>query len=122
MAGNLVHFELPAENADRAQRFYETLFSWRFRSWEGPIDYRMTEGDTQPVAAVYPSDSDQRGPIVYFDTEDIEATIERARELGGEAEDKQPIPGIGWYSHAKDTEGNPIGFFQPDDSIPPPQG
>jgi uncharacterized protein len=121
MPGNLVHFELPAQDTERAQKFYEAVFGWKFRSLEGPVEYRMTE-EIRPVAAIYPSQEGERGPIVYFDTDDIEATIEKARESGGEAEDKHPIPGIGWFARGKDPEGNPISFFQADDSIPHPHG
>jgi predicted enzyme related to lactoylglutathione lyase len=39
------------------------------------------------------------------------------RELGGTADDKQPIPSIGWYSHCMDTEGNTFGLFQSDESV-----
>jgi predicted enzyme related to lactoylglutathione lyase len=122
MGGKLVYFELPAENADRAQKFYEDLFGWKFQSGEGPFDYRMLEGDVQPGGAVYPAQAGERGPIVYFDTDDIEATIMRTRELGGEADDKQPIPGIGWFARGKDPEGNPISFYQPDESVPHAHG
>ncbi len=44
--------------------------------------------------------------LVYFDTDDIDAQIARVRELGGEAEDKQPVPGMGWTAQCKDPEGN----------------
>jgi predicted enzyme related to lactoylglutathione lyase len=122
MAGKLVHFELPAEDIDRAQKFYEDLFGWQFQRYEGPFDYRMLAGDESPGGAIYPSQAGERGPIVYYDTEDIEATIARVRELGGEAEDKQPIPGVGWMTRAKDPEGNAISLFQSDESVPHPQG
>jgi uncharacterized protein len=36
MAGNLVHFELPAQNASRAKEFWSSLFGWTFQTWEGP--------------------------------------------------------------------------------------
>lgn len=119
MAGNLVHFELPAQDTDRAQRFYEEIFGWSFRSAPAPMDYRMTEATT-PVGAIYPSQAGERGPIVYFDTDDIDAAIARVRESGGEADEKQPIPGIGWFSRAQDPEGNPISLFAADDSVPAP--
>jgi predicted enzyme related to lactoylglutathione lyase len=44
------------------------------------------------------------------------------REAGGEAEDKQPIPGVGWFTRCKDTEGNPFGLFQTDESVQMPEG
>lgn len=121
MAGRLVHFELPAEDTARAQKFYEDLFGWSFQSWEGPVEYRMTDG-LEPGGAIYRSQEGERDPIVYFETEDIDATIGRIRELGGEAEDKMPIPTIGWMTRAKDTEGNSISLFQSDESAAPPEG
>ena len=54
--------------------------------------------------------------IIYFDTDDIESSIARVRELGGSADDRQPIPGIGWFTHCKDTEGNAFSLFQSDES------
>jgi uncharacterized protein len=116
MAGRLVHFELPAEDAQRATQFYSSLFGWQFKGWEGPVEYHMTEAGGEPGGAVFPSDSAQMGPIVYFDTDDIDASVAKVRELGGEAEDKQPIPGVGWFARAKDTEGNAISLFQGDES------
>jgi predicted enzyme related to lactoylglutathione lyase len=52
------------------------------------------------------------GPTVFFGVEDLDAAIARVRELGGEAGEKQEIPGIGFYAQCMDTEGNPIGLYQ----------
>jgi predicted enzyme related to lactoylglutathione lyase len=120
VAGNLVHFELPAQDTDRAQKFYEEVFGWRFRAAYGPVDYRMTEENVQPVGAIYPSQEGERGPIVYFDTDDIDATAAQIRERGGQADEKAPIPGIGWFARAQDPEGNSISLFQADESVPAP--
>ena len=38
MAGNLMHFEIPAENAQRARSFWSSLFGWTFREWSGPVE------------------------------------------------------------------------------------
>jgi uncharacterized protein len=120
MAGKLVHFELPAQDTDRAQKFYEEVFGWRFRTASGPIDYRMTEEGVQPVGAIYPSQAGERGPIVYFDSDNIDATVAQIRERGGKADEKASIPGTGWYARAQDPEGNPISLFQADGSVPAP--
>ena len=120
MAGSIVHFELPAQDTARAKRFYESVFRWDFReAGDAPIEYHMTEG-IEPVAAIYPRQGDEQGPVVYFDTADLDATLARVRERGGEAEDKQPIPGIGWFARCRDTEGNAFSLFQPDESVPAP--
>ena len=120
MEGQLVHFELPAENAGRAKEFWKSLFGWKFREWTGPVEYHMLEG-IEPGGAIYPSE-DQAGAglIVYFGTSDIDASITKARELGGSADDKQPIPTIGWFARCRDTEGNEFSLFQADESVPGP--
>ena len=119
MDGQLVHFELPADDAGRAMTFWKSLFGWKFSDWSGPVEYHMLEGN-EPGGAIYPSDEGERGPVVYFGTSDIDASIARARELGGSAEDKLPIPGIGWFARCRDTEGNPFSLFQSDESVPAP--
>jgi predicted enzyme related to lactoylglutathione lyase len=40
------------------------------------------------------------------------------RELGGSADEEQPIPAIGWFARCVDTEGNPFSLFQADESAP----
>jgi uncharacterized protein len=121
MPGKIVHFELPSEDADRAQGFWSGVFGWEFQdSGMEDVDYRMTRTATEQGGAVYPSDEAGKGLIVYFDTDDIDASIAKIRELGGEADDKQPIPGVGWFTACTDTEGNAFSLFQSDESAPPP--
>ena len=36
-----VHFEIPADNVDRAQAFYKNVFGWQFQKWDGPMEYWM---------------------------------------------------------------------------------
>jgi predicted enzyme related to lactoylglutathione lyase len=119
VAGKVVHIEFPAHDANRATGFYSGLFGWQFQDAGMPgLDYRMFQGE--PGGAVYPSEQAGTGLIVYFETDDIDRDTERVRELGGEAEDKAPIPHVGWFARCKDTEGNAFSFFQSDESVPPP--
>ena len=118
-SGKIVHIELPASDADQAQRFYAELFGWQFADSGMPgIDYRMFQGE--PGGAVYPGENAGQGPIVYFETDDIDAELAKVRELGGQGEDKQPIPGVGWFASCKDPEGNAFSLFQSDESVPAP--
>jgi uncharacterized protein len=117
MAGKLVHFELPAQDAARARGFWSSLFGWEFQDSGMPdIEYHMVRTGEDQGGAVYPADDEKRGVIVYFDTDDIDASISRVRELDGSADDKQPIPGVGWFTNCKDTEGNAFSLFQSDES------
>jgi predicted enzyme related to lactoylglutathione lyase len=118
----IAHFELPAADTQRALGFWGGLLGWKFQSWEdGQVEYHMIEGG-EPGGAIYPSDDAGSGPIVYFPSEDIDASMAKVRELGGTADHKHPIPTVGWYSHCKDTEGNRFGLFQSDESVEAPAG
>src|SRR5689334_16148742 len=106
MPGRIVHFELPADDTRRARDFWGGLFGWEFSSWgdDAPVEYHMTQAGGEPGGAIYSAQSDERGPIVYYDTDDIDAHVARINELGGRADAKQPIPGVGWFARAWDTE------------------
>jgi predicted enzyme related to lactoylglutathione lyase len=115
----LVHVEFPAQDMDRAERFWEGVGGWSIESagMEG-MDYRMFQDDGWG-GAVYPK-MDMDGPVIYFGSDDIDADIAKVRELGGEGGDKEPIPHVGWFARCKDTEGNSFSLFQTDESVAPP--
>jgi predicted enzyme related to lactoylglutathione lyase len=117
MPGEIVHIEFPAENADRAAAFWNGLFGWSFgdSQMEG-FDYRMAQTSPSAGAAVFPSDERSGHPNFYFDTPDIEASIAKVRELGGEAAEKSPVPTHGWFAACKDSEGNAFHLWQSDTS------
>ena len=114
MAGQVVHMEFPTADNERAQAFWSGLFGWQFgASVMGDYDYRMAQTSDICGAALMPSD--ERGhPNFYFDTDDIEASIAKVKELGGEAADKMPVPTHGWFAACKDSEGNAFHLWQAD--------
>jgi uncharacterized protein len=119
MAGKLVHFELPAHDAGRARAFWSGLFGWSFTDpGVAGMEYWMVRTGEDQGGAVYPSDGSLRGPIVYFATDDIDVSVARIRELGGKADDKQPIPGVGWFARCSHTEDNDFSLFRSDRSVP----
>ena len=61
-------------------------------------------------------------PVVYFDTDDIDASIAKVKELGGSAEEKMPVPGMGWFVACKDDQGTAFSLWQADDNAPTPEG
>jgi len=117
MAGEIVHYELQAEDADRAQAFWSGLFGWSFQGSGTPdMDYRMTQINERSGAAIFASEQRQGHPNVYHETDDIDASIAKVRQLGGHAENKAPVPGHGWFAACKDTEGNAFHLWQGDPS------
>jgi predicted enzyme related to lactoylglutathione lyase len=117
VAGTIVHFELPSADADRASGFWSGLFGWTIAdsAMEG-FDYRMFQAGPEQGGAVMPSETAGNGLIVYFGTDDIDGSVAKVRELGGSAEDKQPVPTHGWFASCKDTEGNSFSLWQADES------
>jgi predicted enzyme related to lactoylglutathione lyase len=113
-----VHVELPAGDTARAKGFYSGLFGWEWQSMEGPIEYHMTQFTEDSGGAIFPAE--ERGARVYFDTDDINAGAAKIKDLGGQADEPQPVPGMGWFVTANDTEGNKIGLWQVDPSAPAP--
>jgi uncharacterized protein len=120
MAGKVVHIEIKASDPDRASGFYNNVLGWSFGASAMPdFDYRMTQLSDEQGAAVYQAEDAGSGLVVYFDTDEIDATIAKVREHGGEADDKQPIPQIGWFAACRDLDGNQFSLFQSDESAQP---
>jgi predicted enzyme related to lactoylglutathione lyase len=95
-----IHFEIPAENPERAIKFYEKVFGWKFERWNGPMEY-----PAQPC-------------VNTMDVADLDATIGVIEGAGGLcAVPKMPIPGVGWLAYFKDTEGHIFGAMQADPSV-----
>jgi predicted enzyme related to lactoylglutathione lyase len=117
----IVHFEIPADDTTRARQFYSELFGVQWQTYEGPVEYHMFGNDDQTGGGLMPRQPGQDGLVVYFSTDDIDAASEKVRQLGGSVEDKQPVPGMGWFAHAKDTEGNRFSFWQNDENAPAPE-
>ena len=116
MAGDIVHYEISAADIDRAQRFWSGLFGWQFGENVMPEgEYRMAQtGENRGVALS--SYGDAGHPNVYFDVDDIDAALAKVHELGGSGDDKQPVPGRGWFAGCKDSEGNAFSLWQADDT------
>lgn len=111
----IVHFEIPADDTGRAKEFWGGLFGYQFQSMEGPVEYHMFQTGENEGGAVMQGEG-QNGLIVYFGVDDIEAARDKVQELGGSAEEKQPVPGFGWFARVQDTEGNPFSLWQRDES------
>ncbi len=122
MRGEMVHIEIPADDTGAAQEFWGSLFGWQFEAFPGPFEYHMTRVSEQQGAAITNMESGKRGTRAYFDVDDVNAGAARVKELGGEADEPRPVPGMGWFATCKDIEGNEFGLWQNDPSAPTPTG
>ncbi len=113
--GEVVHVEFPSGNADEAQAFYSSLFGWKFQdSGFEDTDYRMAAVTENSGVAVFQSEHRSGYPTIYLSTDNIDESIERVRELGGEADDRAPVPGHGWFASCRDTQGTAFHLWMTD--------
>ncbi len=119
----VVHFEIHAENPQRAVDFYTNLFGWQFTQWAGQEYWLIKTGEsTEPGidGGLLPRRGviDGTAVIAYvctIEVKDLAPLVEKAVSLGGQiALPTMPIPGVGWLAYAKDTEGNIFGMMQND--------
>ena len=122
--GRVIHFEIHAENPERAIAFYTKTFGWQFSKWEGPIPYWLitTGPDSEPgingglVKRHGPIDG--QAIIAYVGTVQVASVDEASAKIqangGSIVEPKFPVPTIGWLAYCKDSEGNIFNLMQPD--------
>jgi predicted enzyme related to lactoylglutathione lyase len=124
--GRVVHFEIHAEDPERAVTFYRDLFGWNISKWDGPVDYWLvsTGPDDQPgingaILRQMDGAPEGQGPNAFVCTvevADIAATEKAVTDAGGEqVVARQEIPGVGKVSYFRDTEGNVFGALEPVD-------
>ena len=121
MPGQIVHFEIPADDTSKSREFWGSLFGWQFQSYPGPSEYHMTRIGEQSGLAITNMEPGKKGPRAYFDVDDINAGAARVSELGGDAGDAMPVPSMGWFAICKDTEGNEFGLWQTDPNASMPE-
>jgi hypothetical protein len=123
VSGQIVHFEIPADDTAKGREFWGGLFGWQFQAYPGDAqggEYHMTQIGEQSGAAITNMEAGKRGTRAYFSVDDINAGAARVRELGGESGDPSPVPSMGWFSVCKDPHGNEFGLWQNDPEAPTP--
>jgi predicted enzyme related to lactoylglutathione lyase len=120
----VVHFEIHADNPERAIAFYMQIFGWQFSKWEGPMDYWLIGTGPKDQPGINGGMIRRQGVIdgqaviAYVCTIDVPAIDEYEKKIGDNGGTivvpKMAIPAIGWLLYAKDTEGNIFGIMQAD--------
>jgi predicted enzyme related to lactoylglutathione lyase len=114
MAGEVSFFEVGVADPEKAREFYGELLGWSFEpgpSGEGSvikapgIPGGLHGGDKG--ASVY----------VFFNVDNMDAAIEKVRELGGDAEsldqDESSEKSFGRFFFCRDDQGSKFGLHQP---------
>ena len=117
--GDLVHFEINTKDAQRAKKFYSSVFGWKYKDSDIPgVEYYLIDGVT-PNGAINPQTDPApvKAPTIYLSSDDIDDTLKKIKDAGGKADEKAPIPGQGWFAACVDPDGNAFSVYQNDPSV-----
>ncbi len=117
--GRVIHFEISADDVERAVTFYKKVFGWVSNKWDGPIDYWLTSTGDADIpginGGIMPRDPKYPGVINTIGVDSVDKTVAAIEANGGEIlAPKAPVPGVGWFAYFKDTEGNIQGIMEDD--------
>ncbi len=115
----ITHFEIPADDPERAIKFYENAFGWRIEKWEGPIEYWLIMTGPEDEPGIDGGLARREDPATtlenFIDTKDLDASLKAVTAQGGLiTRPKMAVPGVGWLAYIKDTEGNIFGLMERD--------
>jgi predicted enzyme related to lactoylglutathione lyase len=125
--GKVVHFEIPADDVDRAKNFYGSIFGWDLQTMPmGESEYttvRTTAVDEQTQLPTEPGainggmmQRDARittAPVITIDVDGIDDSLKQIEDKGGSTVvPRTPIPGMGAFAYFKDSEGNVMGLWE----------
>ncbi len=115
----VIHFEIPASDAERAAAFYRKAFGWKIEKWPGPMDYWLVttgvEGTPGINGGLLKKQSPTTATTNTVDVESVDKAVETVKSAGGKlVMPKTPIPGVGYFAYCEDTEGNLFGVMQND--------
>ncbi len=127
MSNRVVHFEIHADDIDRASKFYAEVFGWKVERF-GNMEYwgiwtapkESTEPGINGGMLKRPGEKPKEGQCVNsfvctVQVENIDETIKKIEAAGGTLSmPKFAIAGMAWQAYYQDTEGNVFGIHQAD--------
>lgn len=116
----VIHFEIVADNPERAMKFYEKVFEWKIGK-AGPIDYWLIdsgkEGEPGINGAIMKRSEEMKNEktVNTVSVPSVDEFMKKIKENGGKVlTPKMPIQGIGYFAYCQDTEGNTFGIMEED--------
>lgn len=121
----VVHFEIPADDLDRARTFYGSVFGWQVRHIPD-LDYTIvntvpvdeaTQMPTEPGAInggmFRRGDGMPTTPVLMLDVDSVDDALKQVEAAGGRVvHPRTEIPGMGAFAYFTDPEGNTLGLFE----------
>lgn len=117
----VVHFEIPADDVERAQKFYSKLFGWKIEKFTGPTPMEYWEVTTGAEkgemgtlgGGMMKRQAPQQQITVYIDVPSVDEYVDKVTKLGGKVcFPKMAVPGMGYFAVCLDPENNGFGIWE----------
>ena len=117
----VVHFEIDAKKPERAVKFYEKVFGWKIKKWEGQVEYYLisTGKETEPGIDGGLSRRTESEPstVNTIDVPSVDEFTKKVEANGGKiTRPKRAVMGVGYMAYFQDPEGNVFGMMESDES------
>ena len=113
----VVHFEIPADNPERAIEFYKKVFGWEIVKWEGDFDYWLVKTGADDEMGINGAIKPKEFGSMIIDVIGVDSFDDFAKKIESEGgkmlTEKMIIPGIGFTGSFQDTEGNVLAIIEP---------
>ncbi len=115
-ASSIVWFEIPADNIERARKFYGALFGWKIEQFPGMTDYWHIDtggGDDTPDGGLMARKHPQQPITSYVNVESVTQFAAKVEKLGGKVcAPKTAVPQMGYFAVCQDTENNTFALWE----------
>ena len=116
----VVHFEIPADDVERAQKFYGELFGWKIEKFTSPMpmDYWMImtgakAGEMGLDGGMLKRQHPDQRITMYIDVPSVDEYMDKVKKLGGQVcVPKTAVPGMGYFAVCLDQENNGFGLWE----------
>lgn len=113
--GAITHIEFPADDPERAKRFYAAVAGWEFGEQDAfPGYYLFRNGEASGGAVGKRGESAPQQLRIYITVDSLEEACAAAQANGGTVVE-QPADiggGMGRFAVVRDTEGSEVGLWQ----------
>jgi len=116
LPASLCWFEIPADNVERAKKFYSAMFGWKISKFPGGMEYwHMDTGgaDASPDGGLMARKNPGQPIINYICVASVDKAMAKVKKLGGNiCVPKTAVPGMGFFAVCTDTEKNVFGVWE----------
>jgi predicted enzyme related to lactoylglutathione lyase len=112
--GEITHIEIPADDVERAKRFYSAVAGWEFNAMEGYPDYWLFRSSESSGGGLGVRGGSVGNVIrIYISVDKLEPAIAAAEANGGSVVSAPAeVPGQGRFAVLLDPEGSEIALWE----------